>query len=245
MTGVPSLADFAVGRAGEGEEHRRAEGLAVRGGVGLAHGVRADLPLRQVGGVLAAAGGPVAARSGLCRGRRCRAARDRLISRVQVVDQFIQLGGVLPGVGRAVPVGLGLGAVLDPHGLFVVGRGCGRDGLGVQVPPFPALAGAQVLGPFRARRAHAGQRGTAGHEDLVHLAGVGVGAAELDRAQARAVVRRRPSGPHRGQSDGPSSRPGCQVPGLSQGSVMGSRSASARPHPWPRRPTTRRPGTPG
>ena len=58
------LADFAVGRAGEGEEHRRAEGLAVRGGVGLAHGVRADLPAGQVGGVLAAPGRSLAARPG-------------------------------------------------------------------------------------------------------------------------------------------------------------------------------------
>ena len=68
------VADPAVGRAGQGEEHGGPEGLAVRRGVGLAHRPRADLAPGQVRGVLAAPGRTVpprrAVRGGPCRGRR-------------------------------------------------------------------------------------------------------------------------------------------------------------------------------
>ena len=57
--GCSVLADPAVGRAGQGDEQRRPEGLAVRGGVGLADRAGADLAPGQVRGVLAAAGGAV------------------------------------------------------------------------------------------------------------------------------------------------------------------------------------------
>src|SRR5690242_10163662 len=54
-----AVVDPAVGRAGQRDEHRRAERLAVRRGVGLPERARTDLALRQVRGVLAAAGRPV------------------------------------------------------------------------------------------------------------------------------------------------------------------------------------------
>ena len=64
----------AVGRAGQGDEQGGAEGLAVRRGVGLAHGAGADLAAGQVRGVLAAPGsalpGPPGARRATRRTRR-------------------------------------------------------------------------------------------------------------------------------------------------------------------------------
>jgi len=51
--------DPAVGRAGQRDEQRGAEGLAVRRGEGLADRAGADLALGEVRGVLAAAGGAV------------------------------------------------------------------------------------------------------------------------------------------------------------------------------------------
>ena len=113
---------------------------------------------------------------------------------VEVDDQLIQLiqlgqlGRVLSCCLGVVAVGLGPGAVFDPHRLDLVGGGGGRDGVGVQVPPFPALRGAQFLSTFRARRADVGEGGTAGDEHLVYVTGLGVSTAELDRAQAGAVV---------------------------------------------------------
>ena len=114
-------ADPAVGRAGQGDEHRRAEGLAVWGGVGLADRARADLPPGQVRGVLTAARRSVAA---------LRAAGVGLAAQptagefgVQLAEQLVQLGRTLPGLGGPVTFSLGLGSLLDPHGLDLVGRG--------------------------------------------------------------------------------------------------------------------------
>ena len=107
---------------------------------------------------------------------------------VQVGNQLIQVGRVLPGLDGVVTVGLGLGAVLHPHCLhFVRGRWAG-DGFGVQVPALPALSGPQILGPFRAWRAEIGEGGPAGNEYLLDIARLGVGAAELDRTQAGPVI---------------------------------------------------------
>ena len=57
------LADASVAGAGQGEEHRRPEDLAIPRGVGLADGARADSALGQIGGVLAAAGRAMPSRS--------------------------------------------------------------------------------------------------------------------------------------------------------------------------------------
>src|SRR5262249_31728935 len=59
VDGCAVLADLAVARAGERDEHRRAEHLAVRRSVGLADRMRANLPLRQVRGVLTAPSRPL------------------------------------------------------------------------------------------------------------------------------------------------------------------------------------------
>jgi hypothetical protein len=107
---------------------------------------------------------------------------------VQIGDQLIQLAGVLPRLGGAVAVGLGLGAVLYPHRLHLIRRWRIGDGFSVQVPAFPTLGGPEVLGAFRARRADVGEGGPAGDEHVVDFAGLGVDAAELDRAQAGAVI---------------------------------------------------------
>src|SRR5262249_10080717 len=181
------IVHLAVAGTGEGDEHRRAESLAIRSGVGFADRVRADLPLGQVGGVLAPAGGPLAARPGSARGDV--AAQPRTLDFVvEGGDQLIQLAGVLFAVGGVIPVSLGLGAVLDPHRLHLIRWRRGWNRFGVQVPAFPALGGPELLGSFRARRADAGEGGPARDEHLVYFAGDGVGAAELDRAHAGAVV---------------------------------------------------------
>ena len=88
-------ADPAVGRAGQREEQGRAEGLAVRSGVGLADRARVELPLGQVRGVLAAAGGAVPP-CGLGRGGFPADARIGDLV-VQLGDQLVKVGGVLSG----------------------------------------------------------------------------------------------------------------------------------------------------
>jgi len=72
--------------------------------------------------------------------------------------------------------------------LFVVGFVGLDDGLVVKVPAFPALDGPQELGPFGAGTAYGGEGVPAGYEHLRRFAGVDVGAAELYRPQARAVL---------------------------------------------------------
>ena len=215
--GCSVLADPAVARAGQRDEHRRAEGLAVRRGVGLADRAGADRSAGQRRGVLPAPGGAVAARP---RGKD-RAAHpgvgDLL---VQLADPLVQLGGVEAFGGQGVPVGLRLGPVGDPGPLLVVRRVRLHDRLVVQVPAFAALRGAQQPGPFGAWRAHRGQGVPARDEDLLDVAGVDVGAAQLDRPQAGAVLgghlfdhvpgqrRRQPLCPGRAASR----RPGHQSP---------------------------------
>jgi hypothetical protein len=61
------------------------------------------------------------------------------------------------------------------------------DGFVREVPAFPALRRPQLLGSFGAGGAFAGQGRAAGDHDLFDLAGVEVGAAELDRADAPAA----------------------------------------------------------
>ena len=144
------------------------------------------LRLGRSGRVLAAAGGPVAARPGAGGvGFAAQPGAGDLL--VQFGDQLVQLGRVVPRCLGLVAPGLSLGAVLDPHRLHLIRRGRDRDRLGVEVPAFGTLSGPQHLGSFGARRALAGEGGAAGDEDLLGLAGLKVDAAELDRVQAGAV----------------------------------------------------------
>jgi len=106
---------------------------------------------------------------------------------VQFGGQFVQLAGVLSCCLGVVVLLLGLGAVLHPHPLLVVGGAGGSDGLGVEVPALPALRRPQGPGPLGARRADGGEGVPARHKYLFGLAGVQVGAAELDGADAAAV----------------------------------------------------------
>ena len=144
------LVDPAVGRAGQGDEQGRAEGLAVRRGVGLAHRARADLAAGQVRGVLAAAGRAVPPR-GLVRGRlAAHACVGDLL--VQLGKELVQVGGVLPGGGGLVAEFLGFGAFLDPPLLILRRRVRGDGGFVLEVPAFPALRRAQRPGPLGAGR---------------------------------------------------------------------------------------------
>ena len=106
---------------------------------------------------------------------------------VYLADQLIQPGGCVACGVRAVAELLELGALLQQPGLPVVRRRGRRDGLVLEVPAFAALGGAQRLGPVRAGRAEGGEGGAAGDDDLLDLAGVQVGAAQLDRADAPAA----------------------------------------------------------
>jgi hypothetical protein len=83
---------------------------------------------------------------------------------------------------------LHLGAVGDRGPLFRGGRVGFDDGFAVQVPAFAALRGPEQLGSFGAGRADRGQGVPARDQDLLDVAGVEVGAAELDRALAGAVL---------------------------------------------------------
>jgi hypothetical protein len=107
---------------------------------------------------------------------------------VELGDELVKVGGVLPGRGGLVAVPLGLGAQGDPPLLVLAGRAGGEAGFVLEVPAFPALGGAQGLGPLRARRAYRVQRAPARHQDGLRLAGFLVGAAQLDRPDARAVL---------------------------------------------------------
>ena len=107
---------------------------------------------------------------------------------VEFGEQLVQVLGVFSGSRGAVTLGLDLGTVLDPP-LLVIGGGIGLEvGFAVEVPAFAALRGAQVLGPFGAGRADRGEGVPAGDEHLFCLAGGQVGAAQLHRADAAAVV---------------------------------------------------------
>ena len=83
--------DLAVAVAGQGQEHRRTEGLAVRGGVGLADRPGIDSPAGQVGGVLAAPGGSVAS---------LLPVGQDVAAHAGAGDFLVQLGGQLVQLGR-------------------------------------------------------------------------------------------------------------------------------------------------
>ena len=107
---------------------------------------------------------------------------------VQLADPLVQLASVQTFTGEGVPVGLRLGPVGDRGPLVFGGRGGVDDGFVVEVPAFAALRGPQDPGPFGARRADRGQGVPARDEDLLDVAGADVGAAQLDRPQAGAVL---------------------------------------------------------
>jgi hypothetical protein len=86
-----------------------------------------------------------------------------------------------------VAADLGFGAQGEPVLLRLVGVGLAGAGLVLEVPAVAALLGAQVPGSFRAGRAGRFQRGPAGDDLLVHLPGVEIGPAQLDRAEAAAA----------------------------------------------------------
>ena len=122
-------ADFAVAVAGEGEEHRRPPGLAVRCGEHRAGGAVGHRPLGQVGGVLAAAGRPGAPlpRCGIAGvGAAGDAAADTAGGElvVQFGDELVELGHVVGhsrwlcrgGPGRA-PAGSASTPASHPAGL--------------------------------------------------------------------------------------------------------------------------------
>ena len=184
--GGRAVTDSTVRRAGQGDEQRRAEGLAVRRGVALAHRTRVNLAPGQVRSVLAAAGRAVPPR-GLCRGGLPAHTRfgDLL---VQLGDELVKVGRVLPGLGGLVAELLRFGALLDPPLLVVGGRVRGDAGFVLEVPAFPALRCAQRPGLFGAAGADVRQGVPAGDEHNIYLAGVEVGAAQLDRADAGAVL---------------------------------------------------------
>ena len=83
---------------------------------------------------------------------------------------------------------LGFGAFLDPPLLVLGGRVRGDVGFVLEVPAFPALRRPQRPGPLGAGRADVRQGVPARDEHRVYLAGVQVGAAQLDRADAGAVL---------------------------------------------------------
>ena len=107
---------------------------------------------------------------------------------VQFADPLVQLAGVEALTGQKVPAFLRLGAVGDQVPLLLGRRVRVDDGFMVEVPAFAALRGPQDPGPLRARRAHRGQGVPARDQDLLDVAGVDLGPAQLHRPQACAVL---------------------------------------------------------
>jgi hypothetical protein len=105
-------------------------------------------------------------------------------------EQLVQVLGVIPGSRGEVTLGLDLGTVLDPPLLVIGGRVGLEVGFAVEVPAFAALRGAQVLGPFGARRAHAGEGVSRRAPAPARFAGGQVGAAQLHGADTAAVADR-------------------------------------------------------
>jgi hypothetical protein len=87
-----------------------------------------------------------------------------------------------------IAVALGFGPQGDPPFLVFGGRVRGDVGFVLEVPALPALGSAQGFGPLRARRADRRQRVPARDKHLIHVAGIEVAAAQLDGADARAVL---------------------------------------------------------
>jgi len=176
----------AVAGAGEGDEQRRPERLAVRRRVGLADRPRGDFAAGKLGRILPPPRGPLAA---LGPGRQYVAAHaaagDFLVQLARELIEFV--GVAVVGVG-SVACGLRGRAPLDPHALHFVRRAGLEDGFVVEVPALAALRCPQGLGAFGAGRAHAGEGVPARHENVFGAPSVQVGFAELDRADAAAVV---------------------------------------------------------
>ena len=107
---------------------------------------------------------------------------------VQLADELVEVERVLSGRLGLVAGLLGVGAHRDPPLLVIDSRVGSQVGFVLELPPLPALHGPQGPGAFGAGRAGMGQGVPAGDEHLVHLAGVEVGAAELDRTDAGSVL---------------------------------------------------------
>jgi hypothetical protein len=204
--GCSVLSDPAVRRAGQRDQQGRTEDLAVRGGVGLADRAGADPAAGQVGSVLAAAGGAVAA----CRLGRGGLAADTGIGDlvVQFGDQLVKVGWVASGCGGLVAGLLGLGPLGDPPLLVLGSRVRLEIRLVLEVPAFLALRHPQRLSPLGTSRAHRREGVPAGDKHCVGLAGVQVAAAQLDRADARAVLDGQVADNLSGQRHGQPLRPG-------------------------------------
>ena len=125
--------------------------------------------------------------------RPCRAGGDRAADtgpgnlEVELADQRVIVSHVVAAASARSRLHLGLGAQGQPVLLRLIGRGRAGVGFVLEMPALPALRDAQRLGPFGARRADAGQGRPARYHHLLGLAGHGVGAAQLDRAQAPAA----------------------------------------------------------
>ena len=107
---------------------------------------------------------------------------------VELVNPLVQLLCVEAFTGEGVPVGLHLGPVSDQCPMLLGGRVRVDDRFMVEVPAFAALGGPQDPGAFGAGRADRGQGVPARDEDLLDVAGVDFGAAQLHRPLARAVL---------------------------------------------------------
>ena len=133
-----------------------------------------------------------------------------------------------PAVSAWSRCSLGVGTEFDPHALFVVGVVGLDDGLAVEVPALAALGRPQSLGSFGAGRADGREGVPARDEDGFGLAGVQVGAAQLDRPHASAVVDGELAHDVTGQRHGQPLRPGL---GLCHSASTSSESESVSPGP--------------
>ena len=185
------VADPAVTVTGQGEEHRGPVALPVRRGVHPAGGTRGDLAGGQRGGVLAAPGGPGPAGAlpvaAAVAGGNFAADPGPGDLGIELADQFVIAGGVLPGGRGGVAAQLSLGAHGQPELLQLIGRGRAQVRLVLQVPALPALHRPQRLRPLRTRRADAGQSRPARHHQRRGLSRLGVSATQLHRPQTPAA----------------------------------------------------------
>lgn len=187
-TGVdwrPVAGHPAVGRAGQRDEQGRAEDLAVRSSVGLADRAVADLTAGKRRDIVPPPGGAVTARLGVEHRAAHPGVGDLL---VQLADLLVQVGCVHARGGEGIPVGLRLSTVGDPLPLLI-GRRVRLDHWFVfEVPALPALGRPECLRALGARRADRGEGVPAWHEHLLDPACRYVGAAELERPEARPVL---------------------------------------------------------
>ena len=147
------MVDPAVGRAGQGDEQGRAEGLAVRRGVGLADRARADLAAGQVRGVLAAAGRPVPP-GRLARREHVPAHAGPGDLLIQLADELIEVGSVLAGRRRPGRGAAGPRRAASPSHCWSSVAGSGvRSGSSSRCQPSRHCTARRVL----ARSAQAGQ----------------------------------------------------------------------------------------